>query len=85
MTARSIQCKGVWDGPEESGYREAVGFDPLEGLAVNACRSGVLAASAVCFQQDILATDLVPEGIETEGWFCLGFRAGLRRGGSSTP
>src|SRR5580692_11274910 len=36
------------------------------------------ATTAIGFKQDVLATDLVPKGVEAEGWFSLSFR--LQRG-----
>jgi hypothetical protein len=52
-----------------------MGIDPFECLAINPRRSGVRAAAAASLKQDVLATDLVPEGAEAEGWFSLSFRS----------
>ena len=40
--------------------------------------------NGVCFQQNILATDLVPETIEAKGWFSLSFRSAARSVSFST-
>ena len=57
---------------------KAMGVDPFERLAINPRRSRIRAAAAIGFKQDVLATDLVPKGVEAEGWFSLSFR--LQRG-----
>jgi hypothetical protein len=54
------------------------GLDGRERLAVHAGCTAVAAACAVSFRQDIRAADLVPQGVEAEGWFSLSFR--LQRG-----
>src|SRR5580693_6426808 len=57
---------------------KAMGVDPFERLAINPRRSRIRATTAIGFKQDVLATDLVPKGVEAEGWFSLSFR--LQRG-----
>ena len=48
---------------------KAMGVDPFERLAINPRRSRIRATTAIGFKQDVLATDLVPKGVEAEGWF----------------
>ncbi len=47
---------------------------PRERLAIDPRRSGICAAAVVGLQQNILATDLVPQSIEAESRFSLSFR-----------
>jgi hypothetical protein len=57
---------------------KAMGVDPFERLVINPRRPRIRATTAIGFKQDVLATDLVPKGVEAEGWFSLSFR--LQRG-----
>jgi hypothetical protein len=61
-----------------SAALKAMGVDPFERLAINPRRPRIRATTAIGFKQDVLATDLVPKGVEAEGWFSLSFR--LQRG-----
>src|SRR5271154_1320850 len=64
--------------PEVQPALKAIGVDPFERLAITPRRSRIRATTAIGFKQDVLATDLVPKGVEAEGWFSLSFR--LQRG-----
>jgi hypothetical protein len=52
---------------------KAMGVDPFERLVINPRRPRIRAATAIGFKQDVLATDLVPKGVEAEGCSALAF------------
>src|SRR5262245_38557593 len=49
-------------------------FDICEGLAVHTRRTLVRATLGIGMSQDVLAADLVVQGIEAVAGFCLSFR-----------
>jgi hypothetical protein len=55
--------------------------DVLEALCVHARRAAISATSPVRFGKNVLSAHLIPQAVETRGWFCLGFRlqCGLQR------
>ena len=52
----------------------AMGVYPRERLAIGPRRSRIRAAATVGLKQDVLAADLVPQGVEAKGRFSLSFR-----------
>ena len=57
---------------------DPVRLDGLEGLTVHARRALVGAALGIGMRQNVLAADLVVEGIEAIAGFCLRFRVQRR-------
>ncbi len=65
---------GYVGGEEAGDDRLAVRRDVLEVLTIHARRALVGAALSIGVRQNVLAADLVVEGVEAVAGFCLRFR-----------